>query len=378
MANGTRADVVVVGGGPAGLAAAAMLRRGGVSPLVLERGDGVATAWRERYDSLRLHTVRWLSGLPGMPIPRSYGRWVARDDLVRYLEDYAVRFAVSLRFATEVTGLSRLDGGWRLETSTGPVSAAKVVLATGATNIPHTPDWPGLAAAAVPVIHSSAYREPMPYQGQRVLVVGGGNSAAEIAVDLVRGGAGAVEMAVRTPPNIVRRETLGVPGQALAIALRRFPERVLNPLQGALRRLSIPDLSGYGLPAPSGDSFSLFVRTKTVPILDYGFVAAVRAGQIAIRPAVVDLDGDEVVYADDSRSRPDVVIAATGFRPGLEPLLGQFGLLDGDGLPVVEGARTSPAAPDLYTVGISIQLTGLLREIGRDARAVSDAVVRAG
>lgn len=202
----------------------------------------VGAAWRTRYDSFRLHTVRWLSALPGLPIPTSYGPWVARDDFVRYLEDYATRFQVAPELGTELSGLARTAGGWRLQTSRGEIDARRVVLATGACNSPHVPTWPGRSGSSPPVTYSSNYRNPGPYGGRRVLVVGSGNSATEVATDLAAARDVSVELAVRTPPSILRRDTAGIPSQALGIALRHVPAAVVDPLGAATRKLTIPDL----------------------------------------------------------------------------------------------------------------------------------------
>ncbi len=355
------ADAVVVGAGAAGLAAAAALRGLGMTPVILDRADAVGSAWRTRYDSFRLHTVRWLSGLPGLRIPPRFGSWVARDDFVRYLQGYAAFHHLAPRLGVELQGLARDGSGWLLHTSDGPLRADRVVLATGACNLPVIPDWPGRNDFRPQLIHSSQYRNPADYLGATVLVVGSGNSATEIAVDLAAAGV-PVELAVRTPPVIVRRDTHGVPSQLFSIALRRAPAAVMNPLGAALRRLTVPDLAPFGLPAPA-DPFSQFARTATTPVLDHGFAAAVRAGTIVIRTGVTALHGDRVEHVDGSRSRPDRVIAATGYAPGLEHLLGPLDLLDLRGLPV-------RGAPGLHTVGIEIPLSGLLREIGLDARAM--------
>jgi putative flavoprotein involved in K+ transport len=247
-------------------------------------------------------------------------------------------------------------------------------MATSYTNSPYLPEWATQQGATrIPLVHSSQYRNPSPYRGQRVLVVGAGNSAAEIAVDLARAGV-EVSLSVRRPPNIVRRDTLGVPSQLLGIALRRVPERVMNPLSAVLRRLSVPDLSAYGLPAPSGESFTQFLRTKTVPILDHGFVREVREGRVTVVAAVTGLTAGLVELADGNTLRPDAVICATGYRPGLEPVVGHLGVLGPDGAPLVHGADTLPGARGLYFAGIVVQLAGLLREIGFEARAIGEAV----
>jgi putative flavoprotein involved in K+ transport len=368
---------VIVGAGAAGLAVAATLRRRGIDCDVLERSSSLGSAWAGRYDSLQLHTIRWLSGLPGYPFPRRYGRWVARDDVVRYLQGYANRNQVEPQLGVEVTRVDRDGDGWRVETSAGTRRTPVVVMATSFSNSPFLPDWAVQGGAAqIPLVHSSTYRNPEAYRGKRVLVVGAGNSAAEIAVDLARAGV-AVSLSVRTPPNIVRRDTLGVPSQLLGIALRRVPERVMNRLSAVLRRVSVPDLSAYGLPAPTADGFTQFLRTRTVPILDHGFVREVRGGRIQVVPAVGSLAEGEVSLMDGTILHPDAVVCATGYRPGLEPIVGHLGVLDEHGTPLVNGARTLAAAPGLYFAGITVQLSGLLREIGLEARAIGEAVAGA-
>ena len=365
----------MVGAGPAGLAVAAGLRRSGLDPVVLDRAHSVGSAWRTRYDSFVLHTIRWLSGLPGRPIPRALGPWVSRDDFVRYLEDYAEHFDVRPRFGVELRGLTPTDDGWLATTSEGDLEACRVVLATGAYNDPRIPDWPGRAAFAPPLTHSSAYRSPRPYAGSTVLVVGSGNSGTEVAVDLASAGDVTVELAVRTPPNILLRDAGGVPTQPLGIALQHLPPAVVNPLVTALRRLTLPDLTAHGLPAPR-QPYSQFRRTGTIPVLDHGFVAAVQAGRIRIRPGVVRLDGAEVEHSDGTRSRPDAVIAATGYGTGLEPVLGPLGLLDERGLPTIGSRGGTGESRDLYVVGLAILLSGYLREISRDTGRVTAAVNR--
>jgi putative flavoprotein involved in K+ transport len=308
-----------------------------------------------------------------MAIPRTSGPWVARDDFVAYLEGYARRFNIRPQFGIEMRGLRADDGdGWVLLTSDGSMRAQRVVLATGACTEPRIPNWPGRDTFKPPLIHSSQYRNPSAYRGKRVLVVGSGNSASEIAVDLAGARDVTVEMAVRTPPTILRRDTHGVPTQPVSIALRYAPAAIVNPLGAALCRITVPDLSVYGLSRPKAP-YSQFQRTSTVPVLDHGFVAAVRSGAITIGTAVMALDGQDVIHADGSRSSPDAVVAATGYTSGLNSILGPLSLLDARDLPTI-GSRGGPEAVGLYTVGISIPLSGLLREIAIDVRHLARAI----
>src|SRR4051812_21001888 len=177
------AEVLVVGAGPAGLAVAACLRRRRIEPLVVDRGGAVGDSWRGRYDRLHLHTPRVQSALPGLRIPRRYGRWVAKDDMAEYLTGYAERAGVRPRFGTEVTRLERDGDGWKADTGGTPLQARQVVLASGYNSEPVLPVWPGRASFTGELLHASAYASPEPFRGRDVLVVGAGNTGAEIAAD---------------------------------------------------------------------------------------------------------------------------------------------------------------------------------------------------
>ncbi len=367
------APVAIVGAGPTGLAVAAVLRQEGVESVLLEQGDAIGESWRGRYARLHLHTVRWLSGLPGLPVARSAGKWVPKDAYADYLEAYVRHHGLEPRLGVRVERIDREDDGWVLRTSAGDMNASVVVVASGYNSEPVTPDWPERESLGGRLVHSVDYVEPSPYTGQDVLVVGSGNSGAEIATDLAEGGAARVRLSVRTPPIVVRRDTLGVPSQLLGIALGRLPRRTIVPISRGLRKISIPDLEPYGLPAPP-DGIAQFGRTGTVPILDVGFVDAVRAGRIEIVKAVDRIEDGTVVLVDGSRLDVDAVIAATGFRPGLEPLVGHLGVLDEAGRPLVHGAETHPAAPGLYFAALQPTLSGLLREAAKDAKRVAAAV----
>jgi putative flavoprotein involved in K+ transport len=364
-------DLVVVGAGSAGLATAALLRREGLEPLVLEAGAEPGAAWRERYDRLRLHTPRLLSGLPGLRIPRRYGRWVRRDDLLEYLHEYAARHGIEARTGVRV---ERIDPRWLLTTSAGSIEADTVIVATGYNGAPFIPDWPGRDTFGGELIHSSQYRNPSPYRDRDVLVVGAGNSGAEIATDLADGGARRSRLSVRTPPQIVRRATAGIPAQLIGIGIRKLPPAWVDPFSIAQRKLSIPDLSAQGLPRPEHGIRTSFLATGTTPILDVGIVDAVRRGRVEVVAAVERFEGSEVVLADESRIAPDAVIAATGFRAGLEPLVGHLGVLGPRGLPAKTDGE--PVLPGLWFVGFMPTLGGQLREGSIAAREVAAAVAK--
>ncbi|MFJ3145777.1 flavin-containing monooxygenase [Streptomyces halstedii] len=372
--------VYVVGGGPGGLATAAALRERGVRAVVLEKAGDVGASWRRHYERLHLHTTRRWSSLPGLAMPRRFGRWVSRADMVRYLEKYAEHHDLEVVTGVEVSRIDRAaDGtGWRLSATGGRVLTGRaVVVATGFNHTPLIPEWPGRQDFTGTLLHAADYREPGPYAGQDVLVAGIGNTGAEIAVDLVEGGAARVRIAVRTPPHIVRRSTAGWPAQATAVLVRRLPVPLVDAAGRLMCRISVPDLSAHGLPRPRKGLYSR-VRQGAIPVQDVGLVAAVRSGRVVPVAAVESFDGDAVVLADGTRATPDTVIAATGYTRSLEGLVGHLGVLDDRGRPVVRGARTPKQAPGLYFTGFTNPISGMLREIARDARRTAAKLAAKG
>ncbi|WP_030804828.1 flavin-containing monooxygenase [Streptomyces sp. NRRL F-2799] len=378
--SATPADrpVYVVGAGPGGLAVAYALRARGVRAVVLEKSDRVGASWRRHYDRLRLHTTRRLSALPGLAIPRRFGRWVARDDVIRYLEKYAEHHELEIVTGVEVFRVEKAgDGaGWLLHASGGrELTGAAVVVATGHNHTPRLPEWPGAEGYEGELLHASSYRNPKPYAGRDVLVVGVGNTGAEIAVDLVAGGASRVRLAVRTAPHIVRRSTAGWAAQYTGIVVRRLPVRLVDRLARPMARLSTPDLSEHGLPRPEAGLYSR-VRQGAIPVQDVGLIDAVRTGKVEIVAAVEGFEDGKVALADGTRIAPDAVIAATGYSRGLDSLVGHLGVLDERGRPTVHGARTPKDAPGLYFTGFTNPISGMFRELAIDAEKIAKSVAR--
>jgi putative flavoprotein involved in K+ transport len=366
-------DVTVLGAGAAGLAVAARLKALGVDCVVLERGPGVASSWRGRYDRLHLHTIRRLSGLPGFPIPREYGRWVKRDDLVRYLEAYAERFGIDVRTGTAVERVKPGADGWSLQLGDGSEQSARtLVVATGYLHTPVVPQWPGLPAWTGTLLHSAEYRNPEPFRGQDVLVVGPGNSGSEIASDLADGGAASVRLAIRTPPHIVRREKAGWPAQMNGVLLGGLPEPVFNAMAAAMSRLEMPDLRPYGIDRPA-EGLKTRLRTKRyVPVQDVGIVRDVMSGRVRPVAAVQGFTATSVLLADGTSVQPDTVIAATGYGTGLRDLFEDPSLFDETGVPLVHGG--APARPGLFFMGYDVTLGGMLRQVAMESRLVARAI----
>jgi putative flavoprotein involved in K+ transport len=370
-------EAIVLGAGTAGLAAAATLRGAGIDVTVLERSDQVAASWRSRYDGLRLNTAGWMSTQPGFRASRRrYGEFPSRDAWIQYLEDYAAHHRIDVRFGTQVRRLGLVTEGWRIETDREDLKARWVVIATGFDHDPNIPDWPGREDFTGELIHSSAYRNPEPYRGRDVLVVGPGTTGSEVAALLSRGGARRVRVACRTPPNLTLRKILGSSINITGIALNYLPSRVGDQMGWLSQRIIFGNLDRYGLPrSPNGLATTMRHRQQA-PAYAEGFVPLLKAGQIEIVAAVEGFDGPDVLLADGTRIQPEAVIAATGYRRGLQSLVGHLGVLGEDGIPLVSGGSQHPSAPGLFFNGYRPDLSGHLRLMRPEARAIARAVRR--
>lgn len=371
--------VVVAGAGAAGLSVATMLRRRGVDALVLERTGQVGSSWRSRYDSLRLNTPRLTSTLAGYRMPRRFGRWPTRDNVIEYLDEYARRNALRIQFDTELTGVQKDVNGWRLQTSSGEIATRFAVIATGFDAEPKVPDWPGRETFTGEFLHSSAYKNPEPFHGKDVLVVSARNSGSEIAYELATTGDRRVRTSMRTPPSVFPREwPRGFPGNYGAVMLERLPDAALDYAGYLNQFLIYGSLAKYGIPrAPFGVQ-TASRRKHLSTLIDAGFVGALKAGRLEIVAAVERFDGPEIVLADGTRLQPGVVIAATGYHRNLPRLVGHLGLLDGYGVPTLNDsplrAREHPAAPGLFFNGYYASPAGQLRFMRIDGRNIARTI----
>jgi len=367
-------DAIVIGAGPAGLAAAQQLKAQGLRALIFDKAAAVGAVWRRHYDRLHLHTPRRQSELPGLPMPAAYGRYPSRAQFVAYLERYAQAFALEPIFNAKVEATRRDGAVWRVAAGEHSARAPIVIVATGWADFPHAPDWPGMAEFRGPVIHSSVYRNAAPFKDRRVLVIGFGNSGAEIALDLSEADAEAV-LSVRSPVRVLPRDLLGAPILSFAIAQRFLPAGLADALNAPILRLAIGSLDQFGLKTAAKGPLRMIKEDGRAPVIDIGALAQIRAGKIKIRGGVERFTPDGVVFVEGGEERFDAVILATGFRPDLRTLLPDArGVLDEKGRPLVSDRPT--AAPGLFFVGAIVSPTGQLREIRLGAMRVAKAARR--
>lgn len=365
--------VVVVGAGPSGLAVARELEHGhGIETVVLERAAAPAISWRTRYDNFRLNTNGFLSHLPGQRIPVSAGRWPTKEDMVRYFDRYVRQQNIALRLGCDVHRIDRVPGGWRLATSSGEIGTPAVVLATGRYCTPVIPPWPGLTTFTGELLHSADFRNAWPFRDRDVLVVGAGNSAADIAVALAAHSARKIWLAVRTPPHLVRRAIGPVPSDVFLELFARTPAKTVDPLIGYFNRMSFGDLSAYGFGRPPLGLKATVERVGRIPTLADDLVDAVRAGRVEVVAAVQRIESGVVVLSDATRVAPEVIIAATGFCTELPDLVGHLDVLDEHGDP--RGDFASHLGDGMFAIGYGIPPNGSLRAIRRGATRLAGVI----
>jgi indole-3-pyruvate monooxygenase len=366
-------ETVIVGAGPAGLAAAACLHRTGVPYVILEREGCVGASWHHHYERLHLHTDKAHSALPYFQLPKHYPKYPSREQFVAYLESYSRRFKIQPRFGQEVYSAHLRDGRWRVRTQHTIYESHYLIVATGYNARPYLPAWPGRETFSSEVVHSSAYKNGAPYKKKRVLVIGFGNSGGEIAIDLWEYGA-RVTLSVRGSVNVVPREVIGVPILAIAILLEKVPTHLADALADLVVWLAFGDLARLGLRKDSEGPFAQIERRGQVPLIDVGTIGLIRKGAIDVRPGVERFDRRDVVFADGARQQYDAVVLATGYRPTVDSLLqGAFQLTDEHGNPRQSGQEV---AKGLYVCGFRVSPTGMLREINMEAKRIAQDIKR--
>lgn len=366
----TSPDAIVLGAGPSGLATVACLRARGLTATVLERNQQVGSSWRNHYERLHLHTTKRYSALPMLPFPDDVPIYPSRAQVVEYLDRYAARFGIIPRFGESVSGAHHDGREWIVPTNLGEHRARSLVIATGYNRVPNVPEFVGREHFRGAVMHSGEYRNGSAFRGKRALVVGAGNSGAEIALDLWESGA-ETSLAIRGPLHVVPRDAWGIPAQYNAIHFfSRIPPRVADRIALTIANRLYGDLTPFGLRRPEIGPITQVLREKRIPLIDIGTIALIKQGKIRVLPGPRTFTPDGMVF-DDGREAPfDLVVLATGYRAGIDGVLADpTPDIDARGNPQRFGEES--ATPGLYFVGYRNPLVGQLYDIGREAERIA-------
>jgi cation diffusion facilitator CzcD-associated flavoprotein CzcO len=364
-------EVAIVGAGPAGSAVAACLKRAGVDFVMLEREQQVGSSWRRHYERLHLHTIKQFSSLPFLPFPANYPRYVPRRLMVEYLQAYAAHFGLQPRFGEAVRSVRRDADSWMVEASSTAVRSPFVVVAAGYNAEPVMPSVPGIGRFKGKAIHSADYPNAAPFAGQSVLVIGMGNTGAEIALDLAEGGARPT-ISLRDGVHIVPRDLFGIPIQLVGMLASKMPGGANDRLFPPILDLYLGNLKKFGIRRPARGIMQQIVESRKIPVLDVGTAAKIKQGAITIMPGIAEVTEAGVTFSDGTNSKFDAIIFATGYRPNYRSFLPADAVRASDS----ELDSTASKSAQLYFVGYHNALTGLLREISKEAVAVTDDIVR--
>jgi cation diffusion facilitator CzcD-associated flavoprotein CzcO len=355
-------EIVIIGAGPSGLAVGACLARHGLRAHILERGETLGWSWAQRYEFLRLHTPRGFSDLPGLPL--STGRYPDRTELLAYFGDYARRAGLEIEYGREATAIARENSVWRVETSRGLLHARHVVLASGFYAEPKEPDWKGRELFRGRWLRPAEVSNEPNWDGRRVLVVGLGNTAADIFALLHRRGA-RTAISVRGPVHLAPREILGanafrwrrwiperlLPLRRLGQKAGRVAERIGARFWWLLQEHRYGDLRDRGVALKSVEEIVRDHLSGRVPVIAGPWVGLLRSGEVPVFPGIAEFTAEGAVFVDGRYEAFSDVIPALGYSKRRFPLAGdlQAQLRDGP-VPGQPGLWLCGANPGLYQI----------------------------
>jgi cation diffusion facilitator CzcD-associated flavoprotein CzcO len=293
-----------------------------------------------------------------------------RSEFTAYLQSYADQFQLPIRTGVEATGLERDDGGWLIDTTRDRYGARIIVVATGIMSSPVLLAFPGMKVYTGPLFHSTEYRRPDERLGKSILVIGIGNSAAEISSELANTGR-QVTLSVRSGATVIPRSIAGIPSQYYGWAMSWLPGpfqrglvRFTSRLGGLLKRREVI------LPRKSDAP-----RCQDVPVVGHAILDHLNAGRVRIRPGVAEFTAESVRFIDGTEWQGDTLVMATGYRSAME-WMGKYGARDHCNFALRQGRIKSADHPDLYFVGHNYDGRGGLYNIRIDAKNIARQIAR--
>lgn len=365
---------IVIGAGAAGLAAAHALIKAGVPTVILEKEARLGDPWHRRHRQLHLNTHRDLSTLPGAAYPAGTPAFPDRAAVIRHMTEFSDTNRLPVLFGVAVEDVTFKGDHWAMRTSAGPRLARNVIIATGRDRQPFVPDWKGMTDFAGRIIHSADFGDARDYAGTKVLVVGAGNSGFDALNHMAGVNTAAIWLSARGGPAILPKRIGQIAVHRLSPLMARLPLWLADAVIAATQRLVFGDLTKFGLPpAPAGGA-SRLTTDYTAIAADDGAIRAIKAGKITVVPAIKEFTRDGVVLANGDVIHPDIVIAATGYRTGLEAMVGKLCVLDGRGVPLFNGGENDPALPGLWFTGMRPSIRGCFANAAILAKAIAKRI----
>ena len=368
--------VIVIGAGGAGLTAAHALLKAGVQVMVLEKEARLAEPWHRRHPQLHLNTHRDLSALPGVAFPAGTPAFPHRSAIIRHLNEFRAMHRLPVEFGVSVDEIAFDGDHWLVQTSAGPRLAHHVIIATGRDRQPFIPAWKGMKAFAGRVIHSAEFGDANDYAGRKILVVGAGNSGFDALNHLAQVDTAQIWLSARNGPALLPKRIGQIAVHRFSPILARLPSKLADAVMAATQRLVFGDLTAFGLPPTPSGGASRLASDYTAIATDDGAVDAIKDRRIIVVPTVREFTRDTVIFDNGVTIQPDIVIAATGYRTGLEAMLGKLGVLDKKGVPLFNGADSDPKLPGLWFTGMRPSIRGCFANARIQAKAIAARIAR--
>ncbi|MFT4568069.1 MAG: thioredoxin reductase [Saprospiraceae bacterium] len=368
-----KTETLIVGAGPAGLAMAGQLSHKKLPFTIIEASDRIAPSWHQHYDRLHLHTVNQWSHLPHLPFPKDFPLYVPKLKLIEYLNSYAAEFKINPIFNQTVGSINKENDVWTVKTQDTIYIAKSLVIASGVNRVASIPVWEGMDKFKGEVLHSRFYRNGKAYARKRALVVGMGNTGAELALDLSEHKA-ITFISVRSPISVVPRDLNGRPVQVTSKQLEKLPFGIGRWLGGKIRKIYFGDLTKYGLPLSDVDPVKQLLETGKTPVIDIGTIAAIKKEKIKVKPTIDHFTADTAVFSDGSEEKLDFVLLATGYKAKVEEFFpAAKAILDGKGLP--KSPKGDGVLEGSYFLGFdNYKLGGILGTICDDSQLIADSI----
>ncbi|MCB1179024.1 MAG: NAD(P)/FAD-dependent oxidoreductase [Leptospiraceae bacterium] len=360
-------DTLVIGAGPSGISISALLGQYKIPYITIEKNSQVGSAWRTHYERLHLHTIKSFSHLPMMPFPKDYPRYVSRDLLVSYMEEYCKRFEIKPGYNETAEKIIRKNNKWEITTNKESYFTNRIVVCAGYNHSPIIPEWEGMENFKGEIIHSKDYKNNKGYKGKSILIIGAGNTGGELAIDLWEGGS-KVDICIRGPLHVVPRDYLGIPMNVTANLLHYLPIGIADTFSKIFLKLTTKDLSKFGIKKPKYGSVKQLKYKEKVALVDIGTSELIYQEQIKVRPGIQKFTKDSILFEDGSEGSYDTVICCTGFSPNLHPLFPGLNLWNEKGYPNLRGKEVMNG---LYFLGYTNHLTGFLKNIGVEAKYIA-------